>query len=230
MRSGFSFSLLSTSGDNEPPTRIPRLGWAIAFLVATTVIAWAYMQFNESLGSRSYSAPLPQLAVAPQFELTDQEGRSVTTADLKGKVWVANFIFTRCQGPCPMITSRMAEINQALGAKAPDVKLISLTVDPDFDTPAVLKEYGEKAGAKADNWKFLTGPREEMEKIIREGFLLPLMKDPAGAPLHSTRFVIVDREGMIRGFQDGNEQEVVQKVLMDIGDLLREPVSAEKNK
>jgi len=214
---------------NEPPARIPRLGWAIAFLVATTVIAWAYMQFNETLGSRSYAAPLPQLAEAPQFELTDQEGRPFTTADLKGKIWVANFIFTRCQGPCPVITSRMAEINQALGAKAPDVKLISLTVDPDFDTPAVLKEYGERAGADGDQWKFLTGPREDVEKIISEGFLQPLMKEPSGAPLHSTRLVVVDREGMVRRFQDGNDPEVVQKILMDIGDLLREPSPEAKN-
>lgn len=214
---------------NEPPARIPRLGWAIAFLVATTAIAWAYMQFNSNLGSRSYAAPLPKLAEAPQFELTDQEGHPFKATDLKGKVWVANFIFTRCNGPCPLITSRMAEINQALGNKAPEVQLISLTVDPDFDTPAVLKEYGERAGAKVDKWKFLTGPRAEVEKTIREGFLQPLLKEPSGAPLHSTRFVIVDREGMVRGFQDGNDPEVVQKVLMDIGDLLREPNARLKN-
>jgi protein SCO1 len=210
-------------GSHEPPTRIPRLGWAIAFLVATTVIAWAYMQFNESLGSRTFSAPLPKHAPAPEFQLTAQDGSTVTTADLKGKVWVANFIFTRCGGPCPVMTSRMAEINQALGNRAPEVELISITVDPAYDTPEVLREYAEQAGADPAKWKFLTGPIETVETTIREGFLQSLTKEPSGAPLHSTRFVLVDREGWMRGFRDGNDPEIVQKVLMDIGDVLREP-------
>ena len=121
------------------------------------------------------------------------------------------------------MTSRMAEINQALGNRAPEVELISITVDPAYDTPEVLREYAEQAGADPAKWKFLTGPIETVETTIREGFLQSLTKEPSGAPLHSTRFVLVDREGWMRGFRDGNDPEIVQKVLMDIGDVLREP-------
>jgi len=229
MSSGSSFTPLSTSGDNEQlPARIPRLGWAIAFIVATTAIAWAYTQFSGSMQKRAASSRLEKFAPAPEFQFTSQDGKPVTTADFKGKVWVANFIFTRCAGPCPVMTSRMAEINQALGKKAKDVELVTITVDPEYDTPEILKAYGEKAGASPDKWKFLTGPKDQIEDVVMKGFLQALSKEPSGAPIHSTRFVLVDREGWMRGFRDGNDPEIVQKVLMDIGDVLREPSSTEQ--
>lgn len=226
MLSGSSSSPLSTSGDNEPPERIPRLGWVITFLVFTTAIAWAYMQFAGAMQSRAASSRLEKLAPAPEFQLTAQDGSTVTKDDLKGKVWVANFIFTRCAGPCPVMTSRMAEINQALSRKATDVELVSITVDPEYDTPAVLKEYGEKAGAKPDKWKFLTGPKEVIDPLVMKGFLQSLAWEPSGAPVHSTRFVLIDKDGWMRAFRDGNDPEIVQKLLMDIGDVLREPYPA----
>lgn len=223
MSSGSSSSPLSTSGDNEPPARIPRLGWVITFLVFTTVIAWAYMQFAGVMQNRAVSSRLEKLAPAPEFRLTAQDGSIVTREDLKGKVWVANFIFTRCAGPCPLMTSRMAEINQALSRKATDVELVSITVDPEYDTPTVLKEYGEKAGAKPEKWKFLTGPKEVIDPLVMRGFLQSLAWEPSGTPVHSTRFVLVDKDGWMRAFRDGNDPEIVQKLLMDIGDVLREP-------
>jgi len=228
MSSGSSFFSLSTShpssGTDQPPKRIPRLGWAIAFLVATTLIAWSYMQFNSALRARAPISPrLERFAPAPEFQFAAQDGSTLKTEDLKGKVWVANFIFTRCKGPCPIMTSRMAELNQKLGAKTGDVNLVSFSVDPEFDTPEVLKEYGEKVGAKPEKWKFLTGPKEKIDDTIVKGFLQALSKDQEGMPVHSTRFVLVDKDGWIRGFQDGNDPEVVQKLLMDIGDILREP-------
>jgi len=199
------------------------LGWAITFVVATMVIAWAYNQFSADIRSRQVSSRLEKYAPAPEFQFTAQDGKTVSTADLKGKVWVANFIFTRCAGPCPAMTSRMSEVNQALARKVKDVELITITVDPEHDTPEVLKEYAERAGADPAKWKFLTGPKDQIEQVITKGFLQALDKEPSGMPVHSTRFVLVDRDGWMRGFQDGNDPEVVQKLLMDIGDILREP-------
>jgi protein SCO1/2 len=211
------------------PPRIPRLGWAIAFLVATTLIAWSYLQFQGAMRARApISQRLERLAPVPDFQFTAQDGSTVTKDDLEGRVWVANFVFTRCLGPCPMMTSRMAELNQKLGSKAGDVNLVSFTVDPDHDTPEVLKAYGEKAGARPERWKFLTGPKAQIENTIVKGFLQALGKDQEGMPIHSTRFVLVDKDGWIRGFQDGNDPEVVQKLLMDIGDILREPPGTER--
>lgn len=195
------------------------------------MIAGIYSQFNSAIQARRpVSSRLDRVAPAPDFQFTAQDGSVVTKADLKGNVWVANFIFTRCLGPCPVMTSRMAELNQRLGSKAKDVKLISFTVDPDFDTASVLKDYAEKVGASPEKWRFLTGPKDQIDAAVGKGFLLPLSKDPEGMPVHSTRFVIMDRDGWIRGFQDGNDPEVVQRLLMDIGDILRETADVSPKK
>jgi protein SCO1/2 len=201
----------------------------IAFLGITMLIAWAYTQFSADIRSRRVASRLERLAPAPQFQFTAQDGTTVSNADLKGKVWVADFIFTRCAGPCPVMTSRMAEVNQALSGKAKDVELVSFTVDPEYDTPQVLKEYGERVGASPERWKFLTGPKDQIEAAVMKGFLQALSREPSGVPIHSTRFALVDRDGWIRGFLDGNDPELPQKLLMDIGDLLREAPSVGKN-
>ncbi len=228
MSSGSSSSPSSTSSkppaqdESQTPARIPRLGWVIAFLVITMLIAWAYTQFSADIRARRTASRLERLAPAPEFQFTAQDGSAVSSADFKGKIWVANFIFTRCAGPCPIMTTRMAALNQALGGKTQDVELVSFTVDPDYDTPEVLKEYGKQVGATPERWKFLTGPKDQIETTVMKGFLQALAKEPSGAPVHSTRFVLVDRDGWIRGFPDGNDPEIAQKLLMDIGDLLRE--------
>lgn len=146
----------------------------------------------------------------------------MTAADMKGGVWVVNFIFTRCAGPCPVMTGRMAELNQALVREGADARLLTITVDPAFDTPEVLKKYGERVGATPDRWKFLTGPQEHVESVIQKGFLQPISPDPVTGPIHSTRFLLIDKEGWIRAFPEGTDPEIVQKLLMDIGRVLRE--------
>jgi protein SCO1/2 len=234
MSSGSSSSPSSTSSkppnpdESQTPARIPRLGWVVAFLVITMLIAWAYTQFSADIQSRRTASRLERLAPAPQFQFTAQDGTTVSNADLKGKVWVANFIFTRCAGPCPVMTSRMAELNQALSGKTKDVELVSITVDPEYDTPQVLNEYGERVGASPERWKFLTGPKDQLDATVMKGFLQALSREPSGMPIHSTRFVLVDRDGWMRGFLDGNDPELPQKLLMDIGDLLREAASVGK--
>lgn len=210
---------MSSESERPQPHRIPRLGWAIAFLVLAALIAFAYASFEKM---KPVAVPHDRYAKAPEFQFTAQDGKTVSTEDLKGKVWIANFIFTRCAGPCPVMTSHMAELNRQLGTKLKDVELVSITVDPEYDSPSVLKEYGERVGATSERWKFLTGPNDQVQNVIVKGFLQALSKDGEGAPVHSTRFVLVDRDGWIRGFQDGNDPEVVQKLLVDIGDLLRE--------
>jgi protein SCO1 len=234
MSSGSSSSQSSTSSkpppdESQTPARIPRLGWAIAFLGITMLIAWAYVQFNAEIQSRRVASRLERFAPAPQFQFTAQDGSAVSTADFRGKIWVANFIFTRCTGPCPLMTSRMAQLNQALQGKTKDVELVSITVDPEYDTPQVLRQYGEQVGAAPDRWKFLTGPKDQIDSVVMKGFLQALSKEPSGAPIHSTRFVLVDRDGWMRGFLDGSDPEVAQKLLMDIGDLLREAPSVGRN-
>jgi protein SCO1/2 len=186
-------------------------------------MAYAYVQLRATRPNATPSPPLSQLAKAPNFELIAHDGRKLSNADLSGKIWVVNFIFTRCKGPCPAITSRMAELQQKLGRTRPgEIQLLSLTVDPAHDTPGVLAEYAKAVGADPSRWRFATGPAAQVEDIIRNGFLQSLLTDDSAELVHSSRFVVVDREGWMRGFPDGNDPEVVQKLLMDIGDLLRE--------
>ncbi len=187
-------------------------------------MAYAFVLLKQS-ESRSSGRPsrLEKLAKAPDFDLLAHDGTKLTSSDLTGKIWVVNFIFTRCQGPCPLITSRMAELQQQIArSKVKDIQLISITVDPDYDTKEVLANYAEQIGADPSLWKFLTGPRGQVESLIRKGYLQPLAEGGEEGSVHSARFVVVDREGWMRSFPDGNDPEVVQKLLMDIGDLLRE--------
>jgi len=220
----------STSSDKGTGPRIPRLGWLIAFILFVAIVAFAFQQWKRI--PRGGGAPLDKYGNAPEFTLTDQTGQPVSLKDLKGKVWVADFVFTECKGPCPAVTGRMSEINQQLvtDKASGDVRLVTFTVDPENDTPAVLADYGKSVGADPKTWKLLTGPQSDMQRIISKGFFQALAQDKDGVPIHSTRFVVVDRDGVIRGFEDSLEPEAVQKVLLDIGTLLREPVSVNSGK
>src|SRR5262245_36135582 len=142
----------------------------------------------------------------PEFSLTDQTERIVTLADLKGKVWVADFIFTNCGGTCPMMTGHMRKLQDSL---PPDIRLVSITVDPDRDTPKVLASYAAEQGATRDRWLFLTGEKQALHDLCIKGFKLPL--DESGGTVtepiaHSTRFVLVDKQGEIRGYYSGTEE------------------------
>lgn len=214
--------------DNEPspadelPPRIPRLGWAIFFLVAVGAMAFAYVSLKQQ--GPPASQRLDRYAKVPDFQFIAQDGTQVSPETLKGDIWVANFIFTRCNGPCPLLTSKMSSVAQQT-EKIKGLKFVTFTVDPENDTRDVLREYAEKVGADPERWKFLTGPTPQIEAVVGKGFLQALAKDGKGDPMHSTRFVIVDRDGWMRAFPDGNDPEVVQKLLMDIGDILRESPS-----
>ena len=212
---------------SEIPARpgIPRIGWIVAFLAAAGLIGLAYVSL-KSTKPPALPSNLEKIAKAPGFQLTDQTGKSITLEDLKGKIWAANFIFTRCKGPCPITILRMQELNTKLKKARGNVELVTFTVDPEYDTPEVLKTFGEQLGADPASWKFLTGTPDAIQKIVVAGLLQPIAKEPDGTPAHSTRIVLVDREGWLRGYQDGLDPEAVQKLMVDIGELLRENSSA----
>lgn len=158
------------------------------------------------------------------FSLTDQSGRPFGSADLKGKVWVADFIFTRCQGPCPLQSARMAALHKSF-ARAEDLRFVSFSVDPNFDTPAVLSEYAARYGADPVRWRFLTGPTEKMYKLIREDFHLALAQKqgPGGKGrdvAHSLSFVLVDRDGKVRGYFEGTDADEMDDLRKQIKALL----------
>jgi protein SCO1/2 len=202
--------------------RMRRLGWVGAFLLFVLAVSMGYSMWQASV--RRDVEQLPVIRAVPEFSLTDQEGRTVTNADLRGKIWIADFIFTRCAGPCPLMTARMLEMQKAL-VKTPEVKLVSVTVDPEYDTPEVLKAYAEANFADPDRWKFLTGDKAVIEKLVTEGFMQHLAEEN-GEPVHGTMFLIVDGNGMVRSARMLEDPELIPKVLTDTGNLLREQSSS----
>jgi protein SCO1/2 len=167
-------------------------------------------------------AVLPKHWTLPEFALTERSGQTIHLAGLAGKVWVADFFYTTCPGPCPMLTSRFSDVQKALGAE-PEVRLVSISVDPEKDTTEVLKIYAERLKASG-RWLFLTGKKDDIYALARDGFKLPLVEATAeGAPItHTTRLILVDKTGTVRGFSEATTESGVQDVVRDIRRLLEE--------
>jgi len=154
----------------------------------------------------------------PQFELLAQNGQPFHSHSLAGKIWVADFIYTTCPGPCPRMTSQMREVQDAL-LQVPDVRLVSFTIDPANDTPQVLAAYAKVHGASPAMWYFLTGPIPTLQMLDRDAFKLGNID---GTLQHSTRFVVVDRQGRIRGYYDTSEASAIKKIISDVSALAAE--------
>lgn len=152
------------------------------------------------------------------FALENQDGAKVTLDAMRGKIWVANFIFTSCAGICPTMSKNMYSVQESF-ADFPDVHLVSITVDPTTDTREELTRYAERFEANTDQWQFLRGEKEDILKLAREGMLIGSGDEPVN---HSPRFVLVDREGNLRGFYIGTEPEEIDELIGDIQELLSE--------
>lgn len=163
------------------------------------------------------SKELPIIAELTDFRLIDQNGRDFSKDDLLGKVWIADFIFTTCAGPCPIMSNQFTEL-QSRYANATDLNLLSISVNPEYDTPAVLREYGKKYGADSEKWQFLTGEKDEVHKLAVEGFKVGSIEEPI---FHSTRFILMDNLARIRGYYISTELEEMKKLWQDV-DLLTE--------
>ena len=169
------------------------------------------------------SQTLPRHWQAPEFQLIERTGRTVTLQELRGIVWVADFFYTSCPGPCPAMTSRLSSLDQRTRA-FDDVRLLSISIDPIKDTPEVLQTYARKFGA-SERWLFLTGDKQRIFDLANRGFKLAVT-DQGGTPAepitHSTKLVLVDKNGTVRGFYEGTSEEESKRIIGDIEKLRRE--------
>ena len=165
------------------------------------------------------SSALPVFFDVPEFNLTAQNGQPFDSKVLAGKIWVADFIYTTCPGPCPRMTSQMHEVQSATADKLGDVKFVSFTVDPERDTPPVLADYAKVHRAAAGRWYFLTGPAPALQTLDRDVFKLGNLD---ASLQHSTRFVLVDGHSRIRGYYETSEPGAIAKIIDDIHALARE--------
>jgi protein SCO1/2 len=156
------------------------------------------------------------------FSLTDRTGRTVTRSDLDSKILIVDFLFTSCSLTCPVVNGHMAEIQQ-LTTNQPDVKLVSLTVDPRDDTTEVLAKYGERFGADTNRWLFLTGEKTMLYDLIGTSFLAQDLDDPfsymPGNFSHTERIAVVDSRGNLCGYFDGMNQNTASAVVEEITKL-----------
>tara|TARA_Y100000768_G_scaffold80224_2_gene57040 strand:+ start:144 stop:728 length:585 start_codon:yes stop_codon:yes gene_type:complete len=166
----------------------------------------------------SEQEPLPVIGSIPEFEFIDSEGQSVNLNTLKGKVWVADFIFTTCTMACPIMTGNMNTIHKKY-KKNDDLRLVSISVYPEYDTPEVLKEYASQYDANTDKWHFLTGKEATVKNIIKNGFKIGDYEDII---FHSEKFALVDKNGMIRSYYNGMKTEDMDKLKKDINRLLKQ--------
>ncbi len=193
-------------------------------LVCSFIIAREWKQ--KVFGSQGES--LPVYSEIGSFELTERSGAAMSNRDLLGKVWIADFIFTRCGGPCPLMSANMKNLETALTGQ--NIKLVSFTVDPEYDTPERLTVYASRFGSGAESWLFLTGEKKTIHDLSRQHFLLGVTEipeeerqDSEDAIMHSTRFVLVDKEGRIRGYYESTESGALEKLVRDAKALAQKP-------
>jgi protein SCO1/2 len=165
-------------------------------------------------------AEVPVWGTLPDFSLTNQDTLPYGTAQLEGRPWIADFIFTKCPGRCPKLTYEMSRIQTELRGRGwDDVMLVSISVDPANDTPEALAEYAARHSAKLDGWQFLTGTRDSIWSLSVEGFKLAVQEvedTSAGPILHSNRFVLADGRQQIRGYYDALDADDRAKLLRDL--------------
>lgn len=196
-----------------------------AFLAAALLIPLALVWRNPAPPPSVAREPLGDFGEVPEFRLIERDGREIMRKSLLGTPWVADFIYTRCPGPCPLLSARMAALSKQLEDR--EARLVSFSVDPAFDTPERLREYAQAHAAPDERWWFLTGETDEMRRVIRDGFRLAVAEttesNAAHGPItHSTRVALIDEEGRIRRYYLGEESGFVDEVLLDLDVLERE--------
>lgn len=169
---------------------------------------------------------LADFGAVPQFLFTERSGKEIRLADLRGKVWIVDFIYTSCTDTCPLQSAEMARIQDELKDKT-DLKLVSISVDPERDTPEVLTNYSDRFKADPERWLFLTGEREEIYNLVQKGFRLSAVPAEGGSEtngviLHSSRFILVDGDGHIRGYYHSDDTEALGRLRQDLKKLLNQ--------
>lgn len=211
-----SLPLRRDAGDGAT-SRLAGLVSRPLFWVAVVLFGLAVPIVNQV--RRKPPAPLPVLGTLPDFRLVDQDGRAFGGAELRGYVWVAGFIFTRCPTICPAITTRMATIQKRARGIENGFRLVSFSVDPGHDTPERLTDFGRRYKASPRMWKFLTGSIDGMKATVEEGLKIaigpPVGENDFASLFHGTHFVLVDRDLRIRGYYDSNAADVEDRLLHD---------------
>jgi len=196
-----------------------RVGWVIFAVLLCTVPVVAWLRVAQ----RPVEKPLRHLGTMPALNLTTQEGKPFDAERLRGKVRIVDFIFTRCAQICPRLTDELRRVQETLRTHALPVEIVSISVDPDNDTPAALKDFAAKHHADLSNWTFLTGPAATIDDIVMRGFKQGIdraLGDGGVNVTHGSRLVLVDAEGGLRGLYDTTDATAMTLLVKDIDRLV----------
>ena len=185
---------------SKPQTILTTVLWGCAVFGMFVFLALSSAKKKEAdpivALAASEDKGLPVLFDLPKFKLLDQDGKDFTDEQLRGKPFVASFVFTHCAGPCPMMFARMAKMQTAVTNS--DIKLVTFTVDPERDTPDVLKDKAKQLGAEPGRWFFLTGDKDSVHKLLKD-MLMPTPGPEDDPLMHTTAFYLFDAAGTCRG-------------------------------
>ena len=200
-----------------------RWWWGVLLLSLTLPVALLVGGSARPWLRAAANAPaLEDFGVVPDFTLTERSGRALSRADLAGAPWVADFVYTQCQGTCPLLSTKMAKLERRVAA---DVRLVSFSVDPARDTPEVLAAYARRYGASPTTWLFATGETKALRDLVGKGFHLAVVDPPPGEPdfagtiTHSEKIVLVDADLRIRHYYDGASDAWVDEAVADLARL-----------
>ena len=201
--------------------------WALLFVVAVGIVSVYLWADLFRFARQSSPTALEPLGTLPAFELIERRQALLRLDDLRGRVWVADFMYTSCVEVCPLQSAEMARL-QAAFADYTDLRLVSISVDPERDTPAVLSVYAENFQADPERWLFATGEPEAVARLAQEGFRLSAASYVSGEDgadytfIHSNRFVLVDRQGRIRGYYRSTDPDDLVRLRRDLTVLLQQ--------
>jgi protein SCO1/2 len=191
--------------------------WGLTMLAMVSVIGAGLWRGREA--AEPEQQELGVLAEVPAFELVNQNDLKITLDNLRGSPWVADFVFTRCGGPCPLMTGKMAGLQKSLPK---EVQFVSFSVDPAHDTPAVLKEYAKIFHADESRWHFLTGDKDAIFAQARGMLLTAIPANESNPIIHDERFLLIDAAGQIRGAYHNNNPDEMKQLEVDAGRLVKE--------
>ncbi len=200
--------------------------WGVMIVSCSAVIAWAMLRPTDAGTGVAEDEAVDAIEhpPAPRILLTDQDGEAFDSESLAGEVWVVDFIFTNCAGPCPYMTERMRDLQREFGEAG--LRLVSVSVDPNRDTPEALRAYAAAYGADVESWTFLTGEYEVIQALAAEGFRLSVLRGEgssqvhSGPIVHSTRIVLVDREGRMVGAYIATDADGFEALRAHLRELL----------
>jgi protein SCO1/2 len=213
--------------------------WGLLLMVfigamGTAMWTWQSMQPQHGGWEDKPLEGLQILGTVPDFSLIERSGRPVGLADLRGKLWIVNFFYTNCPDTCPLQSAEMKKLQDEFQNEQ-GLRLVSITVDPQRDTPEVLGVYAERFAADLERWLFLTDEKATIYRLAQEGFHLAAVELPqeqrpaSGAThTHSPRFVLLDHQAQIRGYYPSMDREALQRLRQDLRTLLQQKEVAEK--